>query len=210
MGSPSCACTGWGYASCGDARCAGSGAGQRGSRRACLASATGRASCSGPVDSYAWGGLNGRGFSAALWLLALPFAMVNLAGWMAPVKDSGAFRGAVRFAGLCVTALYVLGSAAAAMDLSAYQCAGGSELGRFGRRAAASWWVIGVGGPLATRSSGCWWVRWFRSPWSSCCGGWTYCSRQAYECWDATWGRGPGIRPPATRDVGWMARLRWG
>ena len=41
----------------------------------------------GRVEAYAWGGLNGRGFSAALWLLALPFAMVNLAGWMAPRKD---------------------------------------------------------------------------------------------------------------------------
>ncbi len=101
------------------------------------------------AEAYSWGGLNGRGFAGALWLLALPFALVNLAGWMAPVKGRAGFRGAVRLAGLCVTALYVLGSVTVATDLVAYQCAGGSELGRSGRCAAQSWWLIGAGQPMS-------------------------------------------------------------
>jgi len=90
------------------------------------------------LEAYSWGGLTGRAVTRALWLLVLPFAMVNLAGWMATHRDRPVHRSAVRLAGLCFTALYVLFAAEIAMDLVAYQCAGRVEC------AAAGWPGIGT------------------------------------------------------------------
>lgn len=90
------------------------------------------------LEAYSWGGLTGRAVTRALWLLVLPFAMVNLAGWMATHRDQATHRSAVRLAGLCFTALYVLFAAEIAMDLVAYQCAGRPEC------AAAAWPGIGA------------------------------------------------------------------
>lgn len=96
------------------------------------------------VEAYAWGGLTARAASRALWLLVLPFALVNLAGWMAPGRHAGAFRGAVRVMGVAVTGLYVAFAAAAAMDFAAYQCGGAVDRGR--ACAVGSWWLVGEGG----------------------------------------------------------------
>jgi hypothetical protein len=92
------------------------------------------------VEAYAWGGLTARSATSALWLLALPMALVNIAGWMAPVRGSERYAGVVRVAGLCVTGLYVAFACTAGMDFTAYQCAGREGC------AAAGWWLIGEGG----------------------------------------------------------------
>lgn len=96
------------------------------------------------VEAYAWGGLTARSATSALWLLALPFAMVNIAGWMAPVRGSERYAGLVRVAGLVMTGLYVAFACTAGMDFAAYQCAGADTRGT--TCATAGWWLIGVDG----------------------------------------------------------------
>lgn len=93
-----------------------------------------------PIEAYSWGGLTGRSQVRALWLLVLPFAMINLAGWMTASRDRVLHRALVQLAGLAMTALYVLFTAAITMDFLAYQCAGAPGC------AAASWPLIGAGG----------------------------------------------------------------
>ncbi len=97
------------------------------------------------VEAYAWGGLTGRSWRSAFWLLALPFAMVNVAGWMSPRRGDPTFGAVVRVAGLVVTAVYVAFACTAGMDFLAYQCAGAEDAGR--SCSASGWWPIGVGGP---------------------------------------------------------------
>jgi hypothetical protein len=99
-----------------------------------------RASGDSQIEAYSWGALTGRSQSRALWLLVLPFALINLAGWMTWKRDRALHRALVRSAGLAMTALYVLFTAAITMDFLAYQCAGASGC------AAASWPVVGDGG----------------------------------------------------------------
>ncbi len=97
------------------------------------------------IEAYAWGGLTARSATSALWLLALPFALVNLAGWMAPVRGSRVYDAIVRIAGLAVTGLYVAFACAVSMDFAAYQCAGADQWGV--SCATTKWWPIGVGWP---------------------------------------------------------------
>lgn len=42
------------------------------------------------VEAYSWGGLTSHGRLRALWVLLLPFALVNTAGWMRPPPGAGA------------------------------------------------------------------------------------------------------------------------
>jgi hypothetical protein len=92
------------------------------------------------LEAYSWGGLTGRAQSRALWLLVLPFAMVNMAGWMAPTRGQALHRGAVRLVGLCLTALYVLFVAEMTMDFAMNQCAASTGC------LTSSWPVVGDGG----------------------------------------------------------------
>ncbi|MFD6531651.1 hypothetical protein [Streptomyces sp. NPDC060184] len=81
------------------------------------------------AEAYCWSNLTSGNGSRALWLLLLPFMVVNLAHWMRPAATG---RGrAVRFYGVLVRvlalSLTVLLTAAAcevALDLVAWQCAG--------------------------------------------------------------------------------------
>src|ERR1051325_3644964 len=34
------------------------------------------------IEAYSWGGLTSRSASRVLWVLMLPFALANVAGWM--------------------------------------------------------------------------------------------------------------------------------
>ena len=85
---------------------------------------------SGPIttEAYVWGGLTSRGASQALWLLVLPFALVNVAGWLAERPTHKGLVGLqtrlLRMAGMGLSLLYVLWAAVVGVDLIAYQCAG--------------------------------------------------------------------------------------
>ncbi|WP_418955628.1 hypothetical protein [Streptomyces tritici] len=80
-------------------------------------------------EAYCWSNLTSGNGTRALWLLLLPFMVVNLAHWMRP--PAGGRRRSVRFYGVLVRllalTLTVLLTAAAcevALDLTAWQCAG--------------------------------------------------------------------------------------
>lgn len=82
-------------------------------------------------EAYSWGGLTSRASSTALWLLLTPFALMNMAGWMAVGWDARADRpdwriayqqALVRVLGLATTLTYVLFVAQLAMDLLGWQC----------------------------------------------------------------------------------------
>ncbi len=85
------------------------------------------------VEAYSWGALTSgvQGFlgwvKRALWLVLLPFALVNLAYWarLELGRDSGQARwGArsVRVSGLLLTVFFVLTPCVLAIDLAAWQC----------------------------------------------------------------------------------------
>jgi hypothetical protein len=82
------------------------------------------------LRAYSWGGLTSGRASRALWLLFLPFILVNLAHWMLPPVREGRNRsGAVavallRLLGLSLTLTLMLATAVAAMDVVGWQCGG--------------------------------------------------------------------------------------
>ncbi|MEU9185520.1 hypothetical protein AB0D14_13375 [Streptomyces sp. NPDC048484] len=81
-------------------------------------------------EAYVWCNLTSGNGSRALWLLLLPFMVVNLAHWMRPTVSDNR-RAAVRLYGLIVrlvgltlTVLLVAAVCEVALDLAAWQCAG--------------------------------------------------------------------------------------
>ncbi len=80
-------------------------------------------------EAYVWCNLTSGNGSRALWLLLLPFMVVNLAHWMRPAAH-GLGRAVrlhgtlVRLAGLSLTVLLVAAACEVALDLTAWQCAG--------------------------------------------------------------------------------------
>jgi len=79
-------------------------------------------------ESYSWGGLTSGRASRALWLLLLPFALANLAGWMhwrkRGAREPSHFRSLIRLFSLSLTVLGLLYVCSIAFDLIAYQCGG--------------------------------------------------------------------------------------
>ncbi|MEV0208785.1 hypothetical protein AB0H97_26705 [Streptomyces sp. NPDC050788] len=80
-------------------------------------------------EAYVWCNLTSGNSARALWLLLLPFMVVNLAHWMRP--DTRGRRRTVRLygllvrlAGLTLTVLLVAAACEVALDLAAWQCAG--------------------------------------------------------------------------------------
>ncbi|MFF0156639.1 hypothetical protein ACFYRY_03690 [Streptomyces sp. NPDC005263] len=106
-------------------------------------------------EAYVWCNLTSGNGTRALWLLLLPFMVVNLAHWMRPTargrKRTVRLYGLlVRLAGLTLTVLLVAAACEVALDLAAWQCAG--------TRACAerhSW--LGFLSPVV--SDGGWWSR---------------------------------------------------
>ncbi len=106
----------------------------------------------GPVpEAYVWGNLTSGRASRALWLLLLPFMLVNIAYWMRPGEPGGrppaawaplvadsVYGSAVRLLALCLTALLTLAAAGVGMDLIGWQCAG------YGARCAELRPLLGV------------------------------------------------------------------
>ena len=87
------------------------------------------------LEAYSWGNLTSGASARALWLLLLPFMLVNLASWMRPrrvrrgdprrvVVGETLVLGFCRLLALTLTATVVLTSVGLAMDLVAWQCAG--------------------------------------------------------------------------------------
>lgn len=106
-------------------------------------------------EAYVWSNLTSGNGSRALWLLLLPFMVVNLAHWMRPgahgrprlVRLYGLL---VRLVGLSLTVLLMAAACEVALDLTAWQCAGTAACG--GSRA----WL----GFLSPHSSpGDWWTQ---------------------------------------------------
>jgi hypothetical protein len=80
-------------------------------------------------EAYVWCNLTSGNGTRALWLLLLPFMVVNLAHWMRPGARDRArtvrlYGLLVRLAALTLTVLLVAGACEVAMDLAAWQCAG--------------------------------------------------------------------------------------
>ncbi|MCP4968808.1 MAG: hypothetical protein GY926_26720 [bacterium] len=96
------------------------------------------------VEAYSWGGLTARSRTRAMWVLLVPFALVNLAGWMVePIprrkRQPGdprlvgvvvwaanslekAQRFLVHLTSLALTGAYVMWVALMSTNLLAYQC----------------------------------------------------------------------------------------
>ncbi|MGW0375466.1 hypothetical protein ACWDZW_42785, partial [Streptomyces coeruleorubidus] len=84
----------------------------------------------GPVpEAYVWCNLTSGNGTRALWLLLLPFMVVNLAHWMRPSargrrRTVRLYGLLVRLTGLTLTVLLVAAACEVALDLAAWQCAG--------------------------------------------------------------------------------------
>ena len=78
-----------------------------------------------PREAFAWGGLTSGDSSRALWFLLLPFAFMNMAGWMLPTMSHRAWvvvRGLARMLAALGTVTLVMMSTQLATDLVGYQC----------------------------------------------------------------------------------------
>ncbi|MEV1067177.1 hypothetical protein [Streptomyces sp. NPDC050263] len=81
-------------------------------------------------EAYVWSNLTSGNGTRALWLLLLPFMVVNLAHWMRPAAARERTRAVrlygllVRLAALSLTVLLVAAACEVALDLTAWQCAG--------------------------------------------------------------------------------------
>ena len=80
------------------------------------------------LEAYAWGQLTSGPATRALWLLLLPFTLVNVAHWMLPPYRRHERIGAVsvallRLLGLTLTMMMLAATATVTMDLAAWQCA---------------------------------------------------------------------------------------
>ncbi|MDQ0989206.1 putative membrane protein [Streptomyces sp. V3I7] len=80
-------------------------------------------------EAYVWCNLTSGNGTRALWLLLLPFMVVNLAHWMRPAArertaTARLYGLLVRLAGLTLTVLLVAAACEVALDLTAWQCAG--------------------------------------------------------------------------------------
>nr|WP_239580521.1 hypothetical protein [Streptomyces sp. HB132] len=87
----------------------------------------------GPIaEAYCWSNLTSGNGARALWLLLLPFMVVNLAHWMRPTAQ-GQGRAVrlygilVRLVALSLTVLLTAAACEVALDLVAWQCAGTPE-----------------------------------------------------------------------------------
>ncbi|GAB2614764.1 hypothetical protein GCM10027168_54200 [Streptomyces capparidis] len=103
-------------------------------------------------EAYCWCNLTSGDSSRALWLLLLPFMVVNLAHWTRPAtraprpRATRAYDLLVRLAALSLTVLLVAAACEICLDLVAWQCLGteGCAEGRWWLEFAAAerdgWW----------------------------------------------------------------------
>jgi hypothetical protein len=88
------------------------------------------------VLAYSWGGLTSGRASRALWLLFLPFLLVNLTHWMLPPAAehrrpvAATAVALLRLIGLSLTLTLMFAAATATMDIAGWQCAALPDCGR--------------------------------------------------------------------------------
>ena len=117
-------------------------------------------------EAYAWGGLTSGSPWRALWVLLLPFALINTAASMHRTRAHVA-RPLTRLLALSLTATLVLSIYVLSADLVAWQC--GSEVACIERHSYTRW----LGGRGSTHLGGGSWSRCCsRSASSVCCGRW--------------------------------------
>ena len=99
------------------------------------------------LEAYSWGGLTAGSKLRALWLLLLPFLLVNVAFYARPADRPGARQrlgeAVQRLFALTITATLVLATVNVAMDFAGWQC-------------------LRPGGAGSCASA---WVRWLSWPW---------------------------------------------
>lgn len=81
------------------------------------------------AEAYCWSNLTSGNGSRALWLLLLPFMVINLAHWMRPTarrrpRAIRLYGVLVRLVALSLTVLLTAAACEVALDLTAWQCAG--------------------------------------------------------------------------------------
>lgn len=96
-------------------------------------------------EACSWGKITAASASQALWLLLMPFALANLAGWTHPpvageeIKDETTaerkIKTLVRLFGISITIGFVLTLTNIVLDLFAFQCGSLSEC------VAQKWWL---------------------------------------------------------------------
>jgi hypothetical protein len=94
------------------------------------------------VEAYSWGGTTSKSSSRVLWLLLLPFMLVNIAGWSCStkMKESPLFgwhQRVMRVVCLALTLNVVLVVSFITADLCAYQAPRAGALGH-------KWWLWGL------------------------------------------------------------------
>ena len=104
----------------------------------------GKPATTGPrLEGYAWGGLTSGAPSRALWLLLLPFTLINVAPRLRPGgRSEGSLRilwFVSRLLALAMTVLIVTAVAGVTVDLFAYQCAPGAPTGPSCSAARPGW-----------------------------------------------------------------------
>ncbi|WP_420717412.1 hypothetical protein [Streptomyces sp. WM6378] len=92
-------------------------------------------------EAYVWCNLTSGNSARALWLLLLPFMVINLAHWMRPPAKEPhwairLYGVLVRLIALSLTVLLVAAACEVALDLTAWQCAGSAACSR-------SWYWLG-------------------------------------------------------------------
>jgi hypothetical protein len=129
----------------------------------------------GPVpEAYCWSNLTSGNGGRALWLLLLPFMIVNLAHWMRPPSRreqlGRVYELLVRLLALTLTVLLVAAVCEVAMDIVGWQCAGRSVCARgkgwlgFAAADRGGWWsepgrrlALAAAAPAALTSL-LWWL----------------------------------------------------
>src|ERR1700738_1569515 len=83
-------------------------------------------------EAYSWGGLTSGKASRGLWLLFLPFILINTAHWMVPPAKAGSWTATtatrasvrlLRLIGLTLTLTLMLAAVLLTVDLAGWQCA---------------------------------------------------------------------------------------
>jgi hypothetical protein len=82
-------------------------------------------------EAYSWGGLTSGKASRGLWLLFLPFILINTAHWMVPPAKAGSWTATtatrasvrlLRLIGLTLTLTLMLAAVLLTVDLMGWQC----------------------------------------------------------------------------------------